>query len=134
MPTNGLHLEEVEMEVIDLKNELNVEVGDVTLNYQLTTEEQETLSEEKFKSRQRKKKKQKPAKPKPKAAIPQRTPILNSSKQNGSKDFGIFLAFSLLTLAAFYMGLNSAHRASIDPSERLGRSLWKYINKTSVDK
>ncbi|MGJ8723105.1 MAG: FHA domain-containing protein [Roseibacillus sp.] len=124
--TNGIHLEENEMEVIDLKDGLDAEVGDVLFNYQLTEEEQEELSEEKFKSQQKKKKKKKAAAPAAKSSAPPRpvtpTPIVN--KDTSGRDFAIFLACALVALFAFYFGLNSAHRASFPKEERRGKSLW----------
>ena len=57
--TNGIFLEEKEMEIIDLEDGLDVEVGDVVFNYQLKEEEVEELATEKFKSHQKKKKQKK---------------------------------------------------------------------------
>ena len=54
--TNGIHLDERQMEVIDLKDGMDAEVGDVVFNYQLKEEEVDELATEKFKSHQKKKK------------------------------------------------------------------------------
>lgn len=136
--TNGIHLEEQQMEIVDLEHEGDVEVGDVLFNYQLKDEEQEELSEEKFKSHQKKKKQPKPKPKKQKAAEPspppstpapsyQGSPVLSSSDNSGARDFGIFLIFAFLALIFFYFGLNQAHRASIPKEERHGRTLLKDI-------
>ena len=139
--TNGLSLDEAEMEVIDLKDGLDAEVGDVLFNYQLTEEEQEELSKEKFKSQQKKKKKKKkgaepapaaaaasaPAPPRPVAAAPA------FKKDTGGRDFAVFLACVLFALFAFYLGLNSAHRASFPKEERHGKSLWSDKIRPSED-
>lgn len=129
--TNGLFLEGDRMEIIDLKHELDCEVGDVVLNYQLTEEESEELAEEKFKPRQKKKKEKKekksPPKPAP-AAAPALAPapaIVVSNGNNSAREFGIFVIFAILALGAFWMGLSSAHRDNIPREERLGRSLLK---------
>lgn len=132
--TNGIHLDEEQMDIIDLKDGMDTEVGDVLFNYQLKEEEQEELAEEKFKPQQRKKKKKKPtpAAPPTKAPLPQSTPTLVGAKNdNGAQEFVIFLIFAILAIFAFCFGLNSAHRASIPADERSGRSLLKDMSATS---
>lgn len=133
--TNGIRLDEKQMEIIDLKNELNAEVGDVLFNYQLKEDEQEALSNERFKPHQKKKKKKSTASPKPPAAAPANqgpslaaAPVSNTD--NSARDFGIFMVFTAIACFAFYGGLNTAHRASLPKEERLGRSLWKDMNGT----
>ena len=128
--TNGIQLDEDEMEVIDLKDGLDAEVGDVLFNYQLTEEEQEELSEEKFKSQQRKKKKKKAAAPvaaaaaAPSAFPSPATNVPFTKKDTTTRDFIIFLACAVTACYAFYLGLNSAHRASFPKDERRGKSVW----------
>lgn len=121
--TNGIHLDGEEMEVIDLKDGMDAEVGDVQFNYQLTDEEKEVIASEKFKKRQRKKRKERIKEapkqiPKRSSAYPQTTTAttLESSNDTGARDFAIFLAFVVLTSLSFYFGLNSVHR-SVTKSE-----------------
>ncbi|GHC59120.1 FHA domain-containing protein [Roseibacillus persicicus] len=134
--TNGIHLDEEEMEVIDLKDGMDAEVGDVLFNYQLTEEEQDELGSEKFKPHQKKKKKKKAVATPPPARppMPQSSPTLVASKSdNGAQEFIIFLIFAILAIFAFCFGLNSAHRASIPADERSGRSLLKDMSASSED-
>lgn len=133
--TNGIHLNETEWEVIDLKDGMDAEVGDVLFNYQLTDEEKEVLSGEKFKKRQRKKRAERvkeAPKQTPKRA-PSQPPVsavtaLESSDGNGARDFAIFLLFVILASAAFYLGMNSVHKSQTKSEETpYGRSLLKDI-------
>ena len=139
--TNGVSLNEEEMEIVDLKDGMDLEIGDILFNYQLKEEEVAELAEEKFKSQQRKKKKKKkkdsaqaaqvntiPAPPRP--ATPQPT----FEKDTGARDFAIFLASALLSLAAFYFGLNSSHRKTFDKDERLGHSIYNDFINPSEEK
>ncbi|MEM9079632.1 MAG: FHA domain-containing protein [Verrucomicrobiota bacterium] len=129
--TNGILLEEELMEVIDLRDGLDLEVGDVLFNYTLTEEETETLATEHSKKRQRPKAKRKkptpvaPASPPPAPVRP--APIVSSGQQSGAADFGIFLVFLLLALGAFWLGLSAAHKEATKepdhPEYRYGRSL-----------
>lgn len=131
--TNGIHLDEEQMEIIDLTNGLDLEVGDVLFNYQLKEEEVEAFAEQKFKSRQRKKRKKKsPPKKQPKpapapaAAAP--APAYVAPQDTGGRDFAIFLAFALLTIGAFWLGLSSAHKKETkSETDRYGRSLWSDV-------
>ena len=126
--TNGMRLDDKDMEIIDLKDGLDAEVGDVLFNYQLTEEEQEELSGEKFKSHQKKKKKGKAAEPAAaKSPAPPRpaAPLPVYNKDTTGRDFAIFLACALFAIGAFYFGLNSAYRDTFETSkERHGKSLW----------
>lgn len=125
--TNGIHLDETEMEVIDLKDGLDIEVGDVIFNYQLTEEELEELSTEKFKSQQKKKKKKKAPSQEAQSTPtpPQPKPVIPANKDTSTRDFAIFTACALAAVLAFYLGLNSAYRATFDTvKERHGKSLW----------
>ena len=143
--TNGIHLDEDEMEVIDLKDGLDIEVGDVLFNYQLKEEETEELSEEKFKSQQKKKKKKAASKtraanpgpaapPLPNSApAPKAAPTFVPSKNDGARDFAIFLACAMFALFALYLGMNSSHRASIPKDERVGHSLWSDMFPTGEE-
>ena len=118
------------MEIIDLEDGLDVEVGDVVFNYQLKEEEIEELATEKFKSHQKKKKQKKEAPassaPSPSSPPPFRTGAspLPASTDTTTRDFGIFIASALVALFAFYFGLNSSYRASFPKEERHGKSLW----------
>ena len=128
--TNGIKVEGNRMDIIDLMDGLDAEVGDVLFNYQLTEEELTTLSEEKFKSQQKKKSKKKKKAPAEQAAAPVGPPRPIAppqpvfEKDTSTRDFLIFLACAVVALFAFYLGLNSAHRASFPKEERLGKSVW----------
>lgn len=126
--TNGIHLDEQEMEIIDLKDGLDAEVGDVLFNYQLKEEEAEELSQEKFKSRQKKKKPSPSSKatagpPKPPPPTPV-TPSFQPQPDTSTRDFAIFAVCAALALFAFYLGMNGEYRSSFPKEERLGKSLW----------
>ena len=54
--TNGIQQDKSLMQVIDLKDGMEVNMGDVTLDFQLSEEEIETLSKEDFVPHQMKKK------------------------------------------------------------------------------
>lgn len=129
--TNGIHLDEEQMEIIDLKDGLDLEVGDVLFNYQLKEEEIEAFAEQKFKSRQRKKRKKK-AQPKKAASnpapAPAPAPTFVVQQDTGGRDFVIFLAFALLAIGAFWFGLSSAHKKETkSETDRYGRSLWSDV-------
>lgn len=132
--TNGIHLEKTVMEVIDLKDGLDVEVGDVIFNYQLKEEEIEELAGERFRSLQKKKKPKKPPtapKSPPKVrekvaspAMPAAT-VHATEKNHAARDFSIFLACAVVALFAFLAGLNNAYRETFPKDERRGKSVWK---------
>jgi pSer/pThr/pTyr-binding forkhead associated (FHA) protein len=141
--TNGIYLDGEEMEVIDLQDGMDAEVGDVTFNYTLTEEEKEELAGEKFKKRQRKKRKERvkeARKQVPKrstAHTPSASPAfpaavsssaLASSQKSGGRDFGIFAAFAIIAALAFWLGLGSAHKdATKSDDDPYGRSLLEDI-------
>ena len=141
--TNGIYLDEVQMEAVDLADGMDVEVGDILFNYQLTEEEVEELSAEKFKSQQRKKKKKKassqaaqapPVNNNPAPAAPP-TPLPTFEKDNGARDFAIFLVCTALALVAFYFGLNDSHRKTFEAGpERHGRSIYNDFINPSEEK
>jgi pSer/pThr/pTyr-binding forkhead associated (FHA) protein len=141
--TNGIHLDSEEMEVIDLKDGMDAEVGDVTFNYTLTDEEKEELAGEDFKKRQRKKREERVKEARrqvPKRSTshtPSASPgfpaavsssALASSQKSAGRDFAIFSAFAVLAALAFWFGLGSAHKDATKSKEHpYGRSLMEDI-------
>ncbi|MBK1835281.1 FHA domain-containing protein [Roseibacillus ishigakijimensis] len=128
--TNGTLLNGQEMAVIDLKDGLELEIGDVHFRYELTEEEKAALAQESFRPQQRAKNPAPAASPAPAPAPGAPAPYrpvtsLPRRRDTGGRDFAIFLAFAALAIFAFYLGLNSAHRATIPFDERVGRSLLK---------
>lgn len=139
--TNGIHLEKEEMEVIDLKDGMDAKVGDVNFNYQLSEEEAEVISSEKFKKRQRKKRedrvKEAPKQiPKRSDAYPQTssaTPAIVMNKDSSARDFAIFVLFVVLASLSFYWGLNSVHKVATKSEESpYGRSLLKDLTNPQL--
>lgn len=124
--TNGIRMDDDLMEVIDLKDGEDYEIGDVLFNYTLSEEEQEALADEKFRKHQKKKlpKKQTPPAAAP-AAFPRPGAPVVVNQQSGARDFAIFLAFALLAAGAFWLGLADSHRSATKTEDaRYGRSLW----------
>lgn len=129
--TNGIRLNQAPMEVIDLKHGTQVEIGDITLDYELSEEEQEALASEPFKPRQRKKKPKKPtagATPPVGKTKRARKAAKTKYQNEGAGDFVIFLVFVFVALLAFYFGLSKAHfEATKTEDNPTGRSLMADI-------
>jgi hypothetical protein len=141
--TNGLKLKEDKMAVIDLRNDLEVFVGDVEFGYTLSDEELDELDEEDFvphakkaskkdssgRSKQavdRDEEEEAPSR-KPGKAMTLKTPArpvasatpapsLPSAHTGGSGFFGIVTL--ICGLGAFYAGLDASYRGK---QEELGR-------------
>jgi len=131
--TNGIHYNQEVMDVIDLKDGMEVLIGDILFSYDLSEEEKETFTAQNLKPRQRKKR-QKTTHPSNAVPVPphphQTTPVLASSQNSAGKDFAVFVAFVTLALGAFWLGLSSAHKkATKSEEDRYGRSLWSDITK-----
>lgn len=134
--TNGIKLEGDKMEIIDLRNNLEILVGDAALEFELSTEEIDELAKEEHTPQQRshlpedksarKKKvkkqdeeepaaKSKPASrpitPTPVSRPAGQPPLVSAHGANGGANFAITLVFLFLALFAFYLGLASAHRS-----------------------
>lgn len=141
--TNGLKLKEEKMAVIDLRNDLEVFVGDVEFGYTLSDEELDELDEEDFVPHAKKASKkdtssrskptidrneeEAPAR-KPGKAMALKTPArpvasaapapsLPSAHTGGSGFFGMVTL--ICGLGAFYAGLDASYRGK---QEELGRN------------
>lgn len=133
--TNGIKVDGSRMEIIDLKNGLDILVGDAALDFELTDKEKDSLSEEDHVPKQRpplpKKKKQKTsAKQQPVSSAPKRpgapgapAPLVSAQTTSGS-NFAITIGLLFLALMAFYFGLASAHRSKHPSSEWSSKGLW----------
>lgn len=140
--TNGLKLDDEKMAIIDLRNDIDVYVGDTEFEYSLSEEELDELDDEDFVPHAKKasemedtddveedeeapKSREKPAKKKAKALkTPSRpaapaapSPALPSANSGGSGFFGI--AVFVCGLVAFYAGLDSSYRGD---QKDLGRT------------
>lgn len=127
--TNGLELDDTKMEVIDLRNGIEVLVGDATFEYSLTREELDDLDEEDFvphakkasgKSQKKatdeegesKRKKETPAKKREIARVstPPRSPAPIPALPSASSGGGFFgLAMLICGLLAFCAGLGHSY-------------------------
>ena len=149
--TNGMKLDGDRMAIIDLANGLDVQVGDAALEFELTDEEKDELSEEDHKPRQRahlpkkkdkqkdkqdkqdKQKEKKPAskRPSPGPRGPARpgvpgapSPLVTPQTTSGA-NFAITIGLLFLALMAFYFGLASGHRSKFPKSDYpTSKGLW----------
>ncbi|MGJ8694761.1 MAG: FHA domain-containing protein [Verrucomicrobiaceae bacterium] len=123
--TNGISLDEDEMEIIDLRNGDDVKVGDVQFEYTLSDDELDELDDEKFEAHEKKKEaapaappagrklRQAPASASPGPLAPH--PMLTSSNTGGGMlGFGTFVLGVLALLA----GLNNGY---VSKQEKIGR-------------
>lgn len=138
--TNGLKLNDEEMEIIDLRNDIDVFVGDAEFEYTLSDEELDDLDEEDFvpharKASERKeskkapdtddfededekpRKKKKALKTPPRAAAPPPPqPVLSSTTGNGN---GFFVLGAIICgFLALYAGLDASYRGSKQNEDR----------------
>ena len=134
--TNGIKVDDARMEIIDLENGLDIQVGDADLDFELTDKEKDTLSDEDHVLKQRaflpKKKKnddQAPTK-RPAPSPPSRpgspgvaTPLISTQTTSGA-NFAITIGFLFFALMAFYFGLASKHRSEHPTSEWQSKGLW----------
>jgi predicted component of type VI protein secretion system len=141
--TNGIKADGSRMEVLDLKNEVEVTIGDADLDFELTDDERADLKRESHKSHAKAKlppisddededdaedeekprpKKKKRVAPAP-APAPSATPSLGSGlasahQPGGGASFAISMIFLLLAAAAFFFGMSARHNSKFE------RSLW----------
>jgi pSer/pThr/pTyr-binding forkhead associated (FHA) protein len=122
--TNGISLDDDEMEVVDLRNGDDVKVGDVKFEYSLANEELDTLDEENFKPNEKKKKaKDGAAVPKKitrkptaqSAGLPPQQMLSSNDSGGGMLSFGTFV----LGVLALIGGLNNGY---VKKQEKLGRT------------
>ena len=121
--TNGISLDDEEMEVIDLRNGDDVKVGDVQFGYGLADEELDTLDKEDFKSNEKQKKaKDVPAAPKKitRNSAAQSPSIPPQQMLASSEAGGGMISFTTLVLGilALIAGLNNGY---VKKQEKLGR-------------
>jgi hypothetical protein len=122
--TNGISLDDEEMEVIDLRNGDDVKVGDVQFGYGLADEELDTLDKEDFKSNEKQKKaKDVPAAPKKitRNSAAQSPSIPPQQMLASSEAGGGMISFTTLVLgiSALIAGLNNGY---VKKQEKLGRT------------
>lgn len=133
--TNGIKVDDARMEIIDLENGLDIQVGDADLDFELTDKERDNLSEEDHVPKQRaplpKKKDDKQASPKrpaapssPSPGSPGTAPPLISAQTTSGANFAITIGLLFLALMAFYFGLASKHRSEHPGSEWTSKGLW----------
>jgi pSer/pThr/pTyr-binding forkhead associated (FHA) protein len=122
--TNGISLDDDEMEVIDLRNGDDVKVGDVQFEYSLADEELDTLDDEDFEPNEKKKKakdasaaaKKITRKPVAQSQVPLPQQLLTSNDSGGGMlSFGTFV----LGVSALIGGLNNGY---VKKQEKLGRT------------
>ena len=133
--TNGIKVDDARMEIIDLENGLDIQVGDADLDFELTDKERDNLSEEDHVPKQRaplpKKKDDKQVSPKRPAAPSSPppgspgapTPLISAQTTSGA-NFAITIGLLFLALMAFYFGLASKHRSEHPRSEWTSKGLW----------
>ena len=143
--TNGIKLEDEKLEIIDLKNGLDILVGDAVLDFELTDKEKDTLAEEDHVPKQRsplpKKKESKPPRKQP---VPSATPSvrpgvpapLASTQTTSGSNFAITIGLLFLALMAFYFGMTSKHSTTYPSNDYSSKGLWgdMWSNGTSPKK
>ena len=132
--TNGIKVDDARMEIIDLANGLDIQVGDADLDFELTDKEKDTLSEEDHVPKQRpplpKKKSDKkgsskrPAPPLPELPPPSPTPSLVSTQTTSGSNFAITIGLLFLALVAFCFGLSSKHQSEHPKGKWTSKGLW----------
>ena len=142
--TNGMELNGTRMEIVDLVNDIQVEVGDTILRFQMSDEEMLVLNDEPHTPYQRVSRTQVDLIPAPVTAQPepqaiptrQRTPSpVNynapprhlSNERDGMGFFGL-LGFLVLMLAAFLGGTAARHH------HETGGNLYKDVEPTLKQK
>jgi pSer/pThr/pTyr-binding forkhead associated (FHA) protein len=151
--TNGIKLDDERMDIIDLANGLDLKVGDAVLEFELTAEEKDTLSDETHKPRQRAQLpagKKKTGGTESKRPTPAPGPVprpnlsgapsvpggsgapLPSAQQNATgANFAVSIGLLFLAIVAFYFGLASAHRGKYPRSKYPNsKGLWSDMFST----
>lgn len=113
--TNGIKVHGDLMEVIDLKDGLDVFIGDVEFEYTLSSEENEIIGREDF-SRHEKKKLPPKREKEPRRPAKEPQPQMDSAEKGGG--FFTNVAALLLALLAFAAGVNASYNSN---EKRKGR-------------
>ena len=126
--TNGTKLEGERMSVIDLKNDSEIRIGDVSFEYELNEEELDELDSEEFESHSKslaeiaeaegKKNSPPPSRKAPTPAAPVAQPVLASTQQGNGFLYGV--ALFICGILAFYAGLDSRYREQARDNGRKG--------------
>ncbi|MGB1258774.1 MAG: FHA domain-containing protein [Akkermansiaceae bacterium] len=121
--TNGIKLDDTQMNIIDLFDGMEVLVGDVPLKFQLSDEEQDKLGEENFVSQEKKKlpnleeeaqPKRRPSTSSPRAShTPRPQPVVQQPSGGAGKTLLVFV----LMIVAIFAGMYIRH------SKETGQSL-----------
>ncbi|MEN8694222.1 MAG: FHA domain-containing protein [Akkermansiaceae bacterium] len=126
--TNGISLDDNEMEIIDLRNGDDVKVGDVVFEYSLSEDELDELDHEDFETHEKKKEvvrtpptppknKIKPATAQPAATYTPPSLVLSSSSSgSGMIGFGAFV----LGVLALFAGMNNGYVSKQEDRGRKG--------------
>lgn len=135
--TNGTKLEGEKMSIIDLQNDSEIHIGDVSFEYELNEEELDELDSEEFESRSKslaeiakkeEKKNNTSSRKAPSPAPPIAQPVLASTQQGNGFLYGA--ALLICGILAFYAGLDSRYRSLDSNSDREGDiSLLQDITK-----
>ena len=126
--TNGVKLDDTLMEVIDLKEGLDIQIGDVEFGYSLTDDESKELDKEDFVSQEKKKlprarrKSKKAAPSKAPARQPQALPVASATE---SPNFLMTLAALILAALAFIVGMSLSYSNQEKRKGREDVSLFK---------
>jgi pSer/pThr/pTyr-binding forkhead associated (FHA) protein len=133
--TNGIKLDDTRMEVIDLKNNCDIRVGDVELEFELTDEELDELAKEEHKDHEKvklppaggsepektaPKVEDKPEEKPRKRPAAKPAPVVPQS-QSGAGNFLMTLVLLGLAILSFYLGMATRHKA------QTGNSLWEAL-------
>ena len=143
--TNGIKLDDERMEIIDLENDLNILVGDASLDFELTDKEKDALGDEDHIPKQRaplpKKKENNELRKRP---APTATPSvrpgvpapLASTQTSSGSTFAVTIGLLFLVLIAFYFGMASKHKSTYKSKEYSTKGLWgdMWSNGTSPKK
>lgn len=122
--TNGIKLRGELMEVIDLKDGLDVFIGDVEFEYTLGVEENEIIDRENFTSQERKKLPRNRTEETVRPARSANVPMASAKKSGG---FLTTVAALLLAVIAFAAGVNASYSSSEKRKGRENVSLFKDI-------
>ncbi|MGE9266486.1 MAG: FHA domain-containing protein [Verrucomicrobiales bacterium] len=128
--TNGIKLHGEEMEIIDLKDGMDLFIGDVELEFTTTDEENQALAEENFtphqlaKPGQHKEEEEKPAKKSKAPPKPAPTTLASAQKSPG---FLATLVGIVLALLAFGAGMQASYSSKEKDKGRTDVSLLQDI-------
>ena len=131
--TNGIKLDDQRMEIIDLENDLNILVGDASLDFELTDKEKDVLADEDHVPKQRAPLPKKKANNEPrKRPAPTATPSvrpgvpapLASTQTSSGSNFAVTIGLLFLVLMAFYFGMASKHSSTYKRKDYSSKGLW----------